>query len=161
MVGRAVHFAVTEFELARLLKAAGDDAAVRAIVEALEDEWERDWLVETDKAWEPIHRSLTGGTFLYGDSVAHRCVLGDGGIHEGDAFIIVPLRPREVAEVAAFIGSIDEAALRRGYAEIDAAEYLEWCDEDFQYAWENFVDLRAFFVKAAAHGRATVFSVYQ
>ena len=33
-----------------------------AVIEEIEDRWDRDWLVETDKAWDAIHRCLTGGT---------------------------------------------------------------------------------------------------
>ena len=59
-----------------------------AAVEGIEDRWDRDWLVETDKAWDAIHRCLTGGTLEYGPTPLHKCILGEASRHEGDGYIV-------------------------------------------------------------------------
>jgi Domain of unknown function (DUF1877) len=52
--------------------------------------------------------------------------------------------------------------MRSKYDAIDPADYgLPLSEEDFEYTWSNFVDLRAFFQKAAKHNRAVVFSADQ
>jgi hypothetical protein len=161
MACRGVHFALSPDEAEKVVS-ADDDEELMAVVEEIEDRWDRDWLVETDKAWDAIHRCLTGGTLEYGRTSLHKCVLGEVSRHEGDDYIVNLLGPEEVKEVAAAIGGLDEAWIRRAYFAIDPNDYeMELTEDDFGYTWENFVDLRAFFEKAARHDRAVVFTVDQ
>jgi hypothetical protein len=161
MACRGVHFALSPDEVEKVVS-ADDDEELMAVVEEIEDRWDRDWLVETDKAWDAIHRCLTGGTLEYGRTPLHKCVLGEASRHEGDDYIVNLLGPEEVKEVAAAIGGLDEAWIRRAYFAIDPNDYeMELTEDDFGYTWENFVDLRAFFEKAARHDRAVVFTVDQ
>lgn len=161
MACRGVHFALTPDEASRL-DAASDDDELMAVIEGIEGRWDRDWLQETDKAWDAIHRCLTGGTLEYGPTPLHKCVLGEASRHEGDDYIVNLLGPEEVKEVAAAIGDLDEAWMRRAYFAIDPEGYeMEPSEDDFGYTWENFMDLRAFFEKAARHDRAVVFTVDQ
>ena len=83
-----------------------------AAVEEIEDRWDEDWLVETDKAWDAIHRCLTGGTLEYGPTPLHKCILGEASRHEGDGSIVNLLGTEEVKETVAAIGFIDEAWMR-------------------------------------------------
>jgi hypothetical protein len=50
---RGVHFALIPDETARL-ESARDDDELMAVIEEIEDRWDRDWLVETDKAWGAV-----------------------------------------------------------------------------------------------------------
>jgi hypothetical protein len=96
----------------------------------------------------------------HGSSPLHKCVLGEASRHEGDGYIVNLLGPEQVKEVAAAIGGLDETWIRRAYFAIDPNDYeMELTEDDFGYTWENFVDLRAFFEKAARHDRAVVFTV--
>lgn len=161
MACRGVHFALTPEEAARL-DAARDDDELMAMIEAVEDRWDRDWLVETDKAWDAIHRCLTGGTLEYGPTPLHGCILGEASRYEGEDYIVNLLGPAEVKGVAAAIRDIDEARMRRDYFAIDPEDYdSAISEEDFAYTWENFRDLQEFFEKAARHDRAVVFTVDQ
>ena len=130
MACRGVHFALSPDE-AEKVASADDDDDLMATIEEIEDRWNREWLVETDKAWDAIHRCLTGGTLEYGPTPLHKCVLGVANRHGGDGYIVNLLGTEEVKE------------------------------EDCGYTRENFVDLRAFFEKAARHDRAVVFTVDQ
>ena len=164
MAWRGVHFAVDEVMAGRLL-AAEDDAALKDIViEEIEEAWDRDWLYQTDKAWEGIHRALTDGKLEYdnGRYPLNACILGGEQLHEDDDdYIVAFVRPEQVAEVAEALKAIDRDALARGYAQISAEDYYraEPGDDDFDYVWEWFDGLPAFFAKAAAAGRAVIFTV--
>ena len=85
----------------------------------IEDRWDREWLVETDKAWDAIHRCLTDGTLRVGRSPLHNCILGSESLHEGDGYIVNFLEPDEVKEVAEAIKDIDRGQMRGRYDAID------------------------------------------
>ena len=119
MAARGVHFAITPAELASFLAAQGDDETLTGLVETLEETWDTNWLAESDKAWDPVHRCLTNGELEYGDTTAHKCVLGAGSLYEADSYLICPLTPAEVADVAAFMQTINETALRERYFSLD------------------------------------------
>lgn len=56
MGSRGVLFAIDDTTTQRLL-AARSDSGVMKIVEAIEEEWDDDFLTETDKAWDAMHRA--------------------------------------------------------------------------------------------------------
>lgn len=63
-------------------------------------------------------------------------------------------------EVAAAFGKITQAWMRNRYLLIDSDDYeFELGEDDLRYTWENFLDVRRFFRKAADAGRAVVFTV--
>jgi len=62
MACRGVHFAITNEVANKLLSLVGDDdAVIEFIQEEIEEQWEVDWLAESDKAWDAMHRCLTDG----------------------------------------------------------------------------------------------------
>jgi hypothetical protein len=64
-----VHFAITSEQERSLLAAddEGDRDAVAELLEEIEEFWDDDALkVDTDKAWDAIHRCLTDGTLDFG-----------------------------------------------------------------------------------------------
>jgi hypothetical protein len=162
---RGVHFALTEEQASRLMDTPGmDDDGLLAFVEELEEGpdgqgWDEEWVQETDKAWEAIHRCLTGGKLEWGDTPFHKCILGSDNLYEGEDYIISFLSPEEVKEVAAAIKDIGRAELRRRYDAIDPADYVGLVEDDFEYIWSWFPHLRDFFQKAAAAHRAMLFTV--
>jgi hypothetical protein len=74
MVCRAVHFALTAEQELRLMETPGaDNEFLMEFVEELEEGrdgegWDAEWVQETDKAWDAIHRCLTDGKLEYGDT---------------------------------------------------------------------------------------------
>lgn len=164
MACRGVHFALTADEEQRLLAAVGDDdAVVELIQEEIEERWDADWLQETDKAWDAIHRCLTDGSLSFDATNArHKCILGGRQLYSGADYIISYLAADEVREVADAIGPFGEAELRERYFKIDEDDYgVPVSDQDFEYTWGWFEPLKAFFAKAADAGRSVVFSVDQ
>jgi hypothetical protein len=154
-----VLFAITDGDL-RLLKVAGDDDAVMEHVEAIEERWSQKWLAELDKAWEPIQRALDGGRLEFGpaDAPAARAILGGELLTSGEDSIVTLVEPEDVPVVAAALAAIDREAFEAGYRTIDADAYPELGEDDLEYAWENFLDTRDLDAKAAAAGRAVIFT---
>ena len=167
MSGRGVHFALTAEQASWLMDNPGlDDDTLLAFVEELEEGpngegWDSEWVQETDKSWEAIHRCLTGGKLEWGETPFHKCILGRDNLYKGDDYIISFLSPEEVKEVATAIKDIDQTELRRRYDAIDPADYDGLVEDDFDYTWSWFPDLRDFFQKAAAAGRGMLFTVDQ
>ena len=164
MACRGVHFALTDDDRAKLIalvEAQGD--VVAFIQEEVEERWDREWLCETDKAWDAIHRCLTDGTLSYDDETPlHWCILGGSQMHVGDDYIASFVDGPDVALVADALDAITQTDFRSKYNAIDPGDYgMPLSDEDFEYTWEYFTELRKLFRKAANENRSVVFTVDQ
>ncbi|MGC1211521.1 MAG: YfbM family protein [Micromonospora sp.] len=158
-----VHFAIDEDMAARLLTAE-DDEVVMALIEEVEEETAGVDHCDTDKAWDAIHRSLTDGLLGYdnGDYPLNAVILGGRQLYEGEEYIVSLLTPEQVCDAANVLTVVSRERLRAGYEAIDVADYgPEFGDEDFEYTWENFTGVIAFFERAAQSGRHVVFTVDQ
>jgi hypothetical protein len=163
MACRGVFFALTGAQEAALI-ATRDDVEVRAFVGEVERGWDKPWLCEADKAWDAMHRCLSDGTLGSGRraSALDMAVLGGGHHYEGEEYVVAHVRPQEVAEVAKALETVTEAWLRERYDGIDPADYQgELDDEDFEYTWYYFEQMREFYRRAATGGRAVIFTVDQ
>ena len=163
MAALGVHFALADDDARRLL-AASDAASVLAVVEEIEERWDEAWLVQDDKAWDAIHRCLSNGTLYYdeGEYPLNRTVLGGKHLYDGDDYVVSYVAPNEVKDVASALAPMTEGDLRKRYDAIDPDEYDgPHGQEDFEFTWGAFVDVRALFKKAADAGRSVVFTVDQ
>ncbi len=81
---RGVQVAITEEELGRLLATQSDEELLSVISDDIEEPWDENWLVQTDKAWDAIHRCLTDGKLEYenGDYPLRLCILGGRQLFE-------------------------------------------------------------------------------
>jgi hypothetical protein len=63
--------------------------------------------------------------------------------------------------VASALAKITKTWMRKHYDQLDPEEdnEVEMGDEDFGYTWENLLDVRRFYKKAAEAGRAVIFTV--
>ena len=82
-------------------------------------------------------------------------------MHQGDDYIVSLVRPNQVGAIATALSAIDKQSLRTGYSKIDASDYQALGNEDFDYTWNWFDGLADFYTKAAAAGRAVIFTVDQ
>ena len=91
---RGVHFALTDVEVRALESREGDRAGLEYVQEEIEEKFfknRRDDLVETDKAWDAIHRCLTDGTLSNASaSPLELVVLGGRSLCSGDDYIMTP-----------------------------------------------------------------------
>jgi hypothetical protein len=162
MSARGVHFAVTAAQAQALLAAKSDRKLMR-LIDEIEEAWEEPFVVESDKAWDAIHRCLTDGTLLYvsGDYPLNLCICGGRQLHQGRDYTVSFVSAQQVKDVAKALAKINKGWMRKRYFLIDPAEYdeVEIGEEDFSYTWENFLDIRRFYKKAAEADRAVVFTV--
>jgi hypothetical protein len=160
---RGVHYALTADE-ARSLLDAEDNTAVLMALEKIETKGDEAWLAMNDKAWDAMHRCLSNGTIYYdeGEYPLNRTVLGGKHLYDEDDYIVAYVAPNEVKDVAAALAPLTEADLRARYDAIDPDDYDgEQGESDFKYTWEYFQRVRDLYKKAAADGRAVVFTVDQ
>jgi hypothetical protein len=164
MSNRGVHFALSSEQETRLLAAVGDDERVEEVMDAIEEEWAADHVVESDKAWDGMHRCFCDGKLLYEGGTyplnhlvcGGRQLLQDDDAHGTVAYVTAA----QVADVAREAALVSRDDLLARYKKIKQRGYeFRLGDEDFDYIWENFLDVRRFFASAAAAERAVVFSV--
>jgi hypothetical protein len=163
MACRGVHFAITA-EQAQALMAAGGDDAIRELVEDIEEAWDEDNLAESDKAWDAMHRCLTGGELEFGNGAypLSHCVLGPRQLLEGEDYIVSLILPNEVRDVAKALEGISRDWFRQQYSTCVPRGYApEYGPEDEEYTWSSFEAVRSLFEKAAQRGRPIIFTVDQ
>ena len=143
--------------------AAKSDDKLMELVEKIEEAWQEPFVVETDKAWDAIHRCLTDGTLLYvsGEYPLNHCICGGRQLFRGRNYTVSYVSAPQVKDVAKALTKITKMWMRQRYDQIDPEDYdeVEMGDEDFGYTWESFLDLRGFYKTAAASGRAVIFTV--
>ena len=164
MACRGVHFAIQPEIVDKLLRAESDEDLIDIVTEDIEETWDKDWLHQSDKAWDAIHRCLTDGHlgFNNGPYPLRAIVLGGTQLYQGDDWIISLVEPSQVGIVAEALTKVDKNFLKRGYEHIDASDYEgELGTEDWEYTWSWFDGLSALFSKAAAASRGVVFTVDQ
>ncbi|TQV69702.1 DUF1877 family protein [Exilibacterium tricleocarpae] len=164
MACRGVHFALSDQQYEKLCQLESDEDVIDFIQEDIEEQWDKEWLRETDKAWDAMHRCLTDGklAFANGKPPLNRVILGGRQLHRGDDYIVSLVTPAQVQEIAAAIGDVDRDFMRARYFQIDPNDYdVDLDDEDFEYTWHWFERLSPLYAKAAAAGRAVVFTVDQ
>lgn len=170
------HLAVTEEQVERLRRVSNGeevdedenvDAAVWAAVQGIEERLPERYYHDTDKAWDGLHRALTADNTPdgrlspgAGEHPLNLCVMGGEPFCEGEDYSICLIEPDQVAEVASALAEVEEAWLRKRFFTLDprAAEY-DINEDQFEYVWGNFQGLPEFFARAAAEGRAVIFTV--
>lgn len=171
-----VHFAITRRQMNRFMDTAWfnddlsqdeRDEAVMELVEQIESAWNRDELFQTDKAWDGIHRCLTGdGTGkgrlnpAKGEYPLNLCVMGGEHLYMGGDYTVTLIEPEEVRDLAQALKAVTEEWMRERFFKLKAkATLYPITDAEFEYVWGNFQGLPAFMAKAARKKRAVIFTV--
>ena len=165
MAARGVHFALSESERTQIdqcREMSRRDASRKSIelIEEIEERWDREWLCETDKAWDCIHRTLT--SVLPDDiqdsvSPLQWCIWDAEQLTEDDAeYFISFVSDERVATVSEELSKVD----RRTFADQLKRAVPEEAGE-VDYFWDHFFALVRFYQKAARDGRSVLFSVDQ
>jgi uncharacterized protein DUF1877 len=166
MACRGVHFSLSKEEVERLRNLDESDR-VDHVCDVIEEEYFSSFpqrLVEDDKAWDAMHRALADGELTWegGEYPLNYVVLGGELLYTESDYILVLKTPEQVRDVAAALPSITEEDFRRRYFAINAESYGQSPDEDdFGYTWENFQDVRIFWLQAAEEGRYVLFTADQ
>lgn len=168
MACRGVHFALTPEQELKLKSANGDEEVLELIQEEIEADWDEEFLQETDKAWDGIHRCLTDGTLNYesGFYPLNKVILGGQQLYQDDDYIVSYVSTNEVHDIARAIKTVEKDWFRERFFQIDSEDYYgeqdwEFTEEDFEYHWNYLESLKEFFQKASSNNRAVIFTVDQ
>jgi len=98
--------------------------------------------------------------YVSGKYPLNLCICGGRQLHRGSDYTASFVSARQVKAVAEALGKVNKRWMRSRYSLIDREDYGdELGEEDFDYTWENFLDVRRFYRKAAKEGRAVLFTV--
>lgn len=161
MANRGVHFALTETQSEAIL-AAKDDNELLSVIEAIENEWNEEYLAQSDKAWDAIHRCLTDGYLLYenGTYPLNLCICGGQQLYRGEDYTISFVSKEQVKDVAAALNDITKIWFRERYFTIPKDDYDgELYENDFKYTWEWFQEVKRLYCKASIENRSVIFTV--
>jgi len=158
-----VHFALSSADATRVRACSDPDDLVEVITEEIEETYleDKQWSFETDKAWDAIHRCLTDGQLLYesGPFPQAYAVLGGQALDAGDDYTACLVEPAQVRELVPALAQVTKEWMTERYETLGSTDYAGPIGaEDFNYTWDNFEGLRAFFEKAAGAGRAVLFT---
>jgi Domain of unknown function (DUF1877) len=170
MACRGMFFALTREEDAKLLAAGDDDGVISIVTEELCSRGDEEWSAGMDKSWDAIHRCLGDGTLSSRQpGVPAKAVLGGRQLCRGSHWIVSHLTAEEVAAVSQAIASMDKATFRQRYFGLKRKflcfHFSDYegpiGEDDFEYSWSYFEDMRAFYDKAASAKRSMIFEVDQ
>ena len=114
-----------------------------------------------------MHRLLTDGRLEYqnGEYPLNHTVIGGEiliGGGEDDTYIISLKTPAQVQDIAQALMTIDEETLHRRYFALDEKAYgYPLSEDDCDYVWDWFQNVRDFYQRAAAANRHVIFTVDQ
>lgn len=124
-----------------------------------------------DKSWDAMHRILCGGWLddVHGEPALRSCVLGGTQLSDRSDWIISFVEPAFVKEVVTAIASIEEAWFHEQYFGLHqnppgfrVHRYeVDLTEQDFEYTWSYFCEVRDFYRRAAERGLAVIFAVDQ
>jgi hypothetical protein len=165
MACRGVHFALSAEDEQELRACPADDrpALISSDIEDRYFEPPRDWLCQTAKAWDAIHRALNASGLGYEyRSPLHGVILGGEPLNFKDNYIISLKSVERVCEIARALNTVNEASFRPLYFAIDPKKAgFAIDDEDFVYTWGWLKDLVPFYLRSAEAGRSVIFTADQ
>ena len=164
MTSLGVLFALSPRQLRRLESAGDDDDEVMSAIEAIEEAWEEDHLLELDKSWDAIHRALTDGSLAYdgGSFPLSHAILGGTSLYGGEDSIVSFKSADDVDAIATGLTTIDAEAMGDRYDTLVPADYdPSYGPEDRASTISAFRDLARFYAESAEASRAVIFTVDQ
>jgi len=158
---------LTDAEVEHLRSLPSEQDRLDHLVENLEDAYFADreeYLAESDKAWDAMHRTLTDGQLTWdgGEYPLNHVVLAGELLYTESDYIMILKSPEQVRDIAAALRDFTEAEFRKRYFEIDPDLYgCPVDEEDFLYTWGRFHNVRQLYTKAAAENRYVLFTADQ
>jgi hypothetical protein len=162
-----VHFALTEKEANHLRSLTDEQERLEHLQEVIEEQFlgdEKEFAAENDKAWDAMHRVLADGKLSWDGGVypLNHTVLAGELLYTDSDYIMSLKSPPQVCDIAAALPAITEAEFRRRYFTIDAKNYgCPLTEEDFDYTWHWFQEVRDLYIRAAKAGRFVLFTADQ
>lgn len=162
-----VHFSLSAEEIETLRAIEIESDRLRHLQEVIEEvyfEKHPQRFVQSDKAWDAMHRALADGelTWAGGKYPLNYVILGGERLNTLPDYIMVLKTPQQVRDVATALPAITAEEFRSRYFAIKASTYPQpLSEEDLGYSWANFEDVRTFWLRAAEEGRRVLFTADQ
>lgn len=165
MVARGVHFALTA-EHEQRLGACPVEERPDFVSNDIEEAYfagSPDWLCETDKAWDAIHRAFNSSELNYEyRAPLQGVILGGEPLYFGNDYVISLKLGAQVQEIAGALNAVTKSSFRQLYFDIDPKKYgFDLTDEDFEYSWGWLEKLVPFYLRSADAGRSVIFTTDQ
>ena len=166
MSALGVHFSLTDKEVRKLESRKSDDDRLEYVKEEMEESFfdsREDDMVESESAWDAIHRCLTDGTLRGATGLPLEIVvLGGQSLYAGNDYIMTLKRADQVRAAAPLLAAFTRETMRAAYNRLNPKNYDgDIGDDDFEYTWDHFQQLRAFWQRAAQKGRHVLFTADQ
>lgn len=165
MACRGVFFALSPAQKEHLVMLDSDEKRLNYIQEEIEAGWDEAHSLETDKAWDAIHRCLTDGTLTVARSSAPLGKLILGGVQlysDPQTYIINLVDDGDLPEVSAALRAVTKDWLKARYDRLRGTDYPQLVSEqDWEYTWEWFSSIPDFVDRAVREGHSLVFTVDQ
>jgi uncharacterized protein DUF1877 len=166
MACRGVFFALSSSDKERLLALKSDNERMDYIKEEIEEAWDEAHLLQTDKAWDAIHRCLTDGTLTVRRSSNPLGKLIAGGIQlhsDTQTYVINLIESSELPELSTALKEVTKEWLKKRYDQLRSTDYPQEfiSEEDWEYTWDWFSDIPEFVARTVAEGRSIIFTVDQ
>jgi hypothetical protein len=158
-----VLFAIDKNQEKLLLKCKNDKDLVNYIQENIEKEWDENWLCETDKSWDAIHRCFANGKLelFGGKNPLNAVIFGSIILNKGSDYYVSFKNKKVVKKIGKEINTISKDQLRVLYDNITSDYQGEKNDEDFEYTWDWFNIIKEFYLKISKTDRSVIFTVDQ
>ena len=162
-----VHFALTNSEVAKLKSMPGEQDRLEYLTEEIEVKYldgDKQFAAESDKSWDAMHRVLSDSQLTWdgGDYPLNHVVLAGELLYTDDDYIMSLKTPSQVKDIANVIDHISVENFKSRYLNINSYDYgFELTDEDFEYTWEWFQNVRQLYKRAAANDRYVLFTADQ
>jgi Domain of unknown function (DUF1877) len=166
MACRGVLFALSSSQREHLLKLGSDDARLEYIQEDIEAAWDEAHLLETDKAWDAIHRCLTDGTLsiVPSSNPLSKLILGGKQLYsDTQRYIINLIEHDELLQISTALKTVTKEWMQARYEQLRNTDYPQGLisEQDWQYTWDWFSGIPDFIAKADREGRSVIFTVDQ
>ena len=166
MACRGVFFALTQFQTSHLLALSSDRERLEYIQDDVEAAWDEAHLLETDKAWDAIHRCLTDGTLTFAAHSSPLSKLILGGKHlnsDRTSYIVNLIEHEELHALSAVLRTVTREWMEDRYWRLKNTDYPQEfiSEQDCQYTWDYFSAIPDFISRADQDGRSVIFTVDQ
>jgi hypothetical protein len=162
-----VFFALTHDEVVTLKSFISDDDRLEYLQEEIEETyWEQkvEYVAETDKSWDAMHRLLSNGEISYNDGPEplRFVVIGGEPIYKKGDYIMSLKTPAQVKLVSEALPVLTKEDFREKYDTIDEKKYdSPKAEDDFEYTWDWFGKVLKLYEKAAAEDLYILFTADQ
>lgn len=166
MACRGVFFALSSAQKEHLLALDSDEKRLEYIQEEIEQPWDETHLMQTDKAWDAIHRCLTDGTLKVARSSSPLGKLIVGGIQlysDPQSYIVNLIEGSELPAISTALKAVTKEWLKARYDQLRSTDYPQELisEQDWEYTWEWFSGIPDFVDRAVHERRSIVFTVDQ